>query len=570
MERLVRHIPFNPDHSEIYEEYQEEVFLHVETLALTFLRRRLLESTPRPRLIVLTGDAGHGKTHMVRHLLGSLGVEEDQLLETLQKHCKGEPLELSTGRIAIHKDLSELDPRGAAALLDRGLNREDCPLVVCVNEGRLRALLSHPILQERSLSRDILRALRTHEVEPQERVLCINLNWQMVSLRDGIMTRLLGSILHGNRWRTCGDCISRHRCPILANRNALDDRRVERIRQLYELAEQLGEVVTIRQVLIHLAFLVTGNLSCELVHEQDEHEDLAPFAFTSNLFGEGAPEDFIVSHGLFASLRRLDPAHNASRAVDEKLMDSDYRQQIIPEQAPDRIQRVGRHEVHLRQELAPAELDLDIKRHLEDEEKILVRVFRALRRHHALASEESELGGFEFREHFQALLDGELRYRERQELMRKVVQGLNRIQSLVTRRRASRLHIVDRVSLRAAARTAVIAESFRLDAITLEPEVIPTTRDGEQASDATPRRLVLGIGGEKLRLDLLSFEFICRCAHGLASREFFGNEVRRITNFLLRVVEHRQSEDTCRAQVFHQGELHGIRVRPEQKFIEPE
>lgn len=571
MERLIGHIPFNPNHAEIYEEYQQETFLHVETQAMVFLTDRLLhsDSDTRPRLILLTGDAGHGKTHLVRHLLEKLEVPKDILLETLQSRCKGAPMQLVSGRIAIHKDLSELDPTRAAVLLDEGLGREDCPLIVCVNEGRLRAMLSSDVLAEREITRKILGALAEHTVEPESGVFVINLNWQMVSLPGGILHDLLREMLNGNRWRVCRECSSRKHCPILANREILseNDRRTEQIRRLYELVERLGEVVTIRQTLIHIAYLLTGNLTCDDVHQLAPDGDHSGYAFTSTLFVEGAPESFINSHGLFSSLRRLDPAHNASRAIDERLMSTAYREQIVPERSPDRVLKVGRHRVDLRYALAPAELDLDIKRHLEDEEQILMRVFRTLRRHHTLMSESTMIGGFEYAQAFEDLLEDNLEFSKRQRLKKMVARGLNRIQSLVTDRNAVQLLIVDRVSLRAAARTAVIAATYTLDDIGLSPEAIPETRNGERVSDARARRLVLALDGQALDLDLLAFEFICRCASGLASREFFRNEVRRITNFLLRVVEHREGPDTRVAQVFHQGQLYAIRVNNDEKYI---
>jgi hypothetical protein len=471
--------------------------------------------------------------------------------------------------VAIHKDLSELNPNEAALLLDEGLGRSDCPLIVCVNEGRLRAMLSSEVLAQRELTRKILHALAHHEVEPAPGIFVINLNWQMVSLQDGILHDLLRDVLNGSRWRVCKDCSSRGHCPIYANREILADHemRAERIRRLYELVERLGEVVTIRQVLIHLAYLITGNLTCDEVHKLSPDGDHSAFAFTSTLFVEGAPESFVVSHGLFSSLRRLDPAHNASRSVDETLMNTAYREQIVPENSPDRFLNVGRHRVDLRHELAPAELDLDIKRHLDDEEKILVRVFRTLRRHHALASDTTLLGGFEYAGAFQDLLEDNLEFSKRQQLKKMVARGLNRIQSLVTDKNAVQLLIVDRVSLRAAARTAVIAATYTLDDLGLRPESIPTTNEGALVSDARARRLVLEIDAQQLELDLLSFEFICRCASGLASREFFRNEVRRITNFLLRVVERRSPSDTKVAQVFHQGTLYSIRVNSEERYI---
>jgi type II secretory pathway predicted ATPase ExeA len=67
VQRLHRFLPFDPSHEQIYEEYQKsEDSLELETEALNYLLTILPKA---PRLVVLTGDAGHGKTHLCRRLI---------------------------------------------------------------------------------------------------------------------------------------------------------------------------------------------------------------------------------------------------------------------------------------------------------------------------------------------------------------------------------------------------------------------------------------------------------------------------------------------------------------------
>ena len=349
--RLHGYIPFNPSHAEIYEEHQHESFVHADTAAEVWLAERLKAGEQPTSLVILTGDAGHGKTHLVRHLLKRLGAPGN-LTELLQSQCKGQRLVVGEHTLAIHKDLSEMDPTEAAVLL-RGTETAKHPLIVCVNEGRLRAMLSSEALRDSTLATNILRALHEDIIEPAAGIVVLNLNWQMVSLSGGIMTTLLGQLLDGRKWRACSGCAAAERCPIFQNRMILSENshRVEAIRRLYEIVEQLGEVVTIRQVMIHLAWLLTGNLVCKDVHQQKRGTDRSKFSHTSSLFGDQAPEHFIRSHGLFSRLRRLDPAWSASREIDDLLVTEEGRA-CIPENAPDRIHITKRHKIDLRDELS--------------------------------------------------------------------------------------------------------------------------------------------------------------------------------------------------------------------------
>ena len=59
--RLNRYLPFSAAHEQIYEEYQTgDDGLDLLTVALDYSRRAVASGA---RCIVLTGDAGHGKTH---------------------------------------------------------------------------------------------------------------------------------------------------------------------------------------------------------------------------------------------------------------------------------------------------------------------------------------------------------------------------------------------------------------------------------------------------------------------------------------------------------------------------
>jgi len=86
--RLNRHLPFSAAHDQIYEEYQKDSdALDIKTKALDYLVKAVERGA---RLIVLTGDAGHGKTHLCRRLLEDyLGFGSSDARKLLLSSCDG-------------------------------------------------------------------------------------------------------------------------------------------------------------------------------------------------------------------------------------------------------------------------------------------------------------------------------------------------------------------------------------------------------------------------------------------------------------------------------------------------
>ncbi|MFU8805893.1 MAG: hypothetical protein ACNA8W_18920, partial [Bradymonadaceae bacterium] len=100
--------------------------------------------TPGTRLIVLTGDAGHGKTHLCGRLLADLkGIDEASAKEVLEEKARGEHdlAELPDGRaLRMVKDLSEFEPEPAGRVLADALERTGTVTVVCANKPDEHAL----------------------------------------------------------------------------------------------------------------------------------------------------------------------------------------------------------------------------------------------------------------------------------------------------------------------------------------------------------------------------------------------------------------------------------------------
>lgn len=239
--RLHRFLPFSAAHDQIYEEYQTgEDNLDLSTVAISYAADAIRAGA---RCVILTGDAGHGKTHMCRRLIeaGLLGHTPDRARQYLLESCDGSAAippasGVSCVALRIHKDLSEIQPPARAAqLIEEAGARTDEALVVCANEGRLRAIISSegagPICQSiAELFKDSFE--RGVTASSEGRVHIVNLNYQSVAAQSGarhgsLLKRVLASwVGDGRRWgeRSCGTCVHEPVCPIRRNRALLAER----------------------------------------------------------------------------------------------------------------------------------------------------------------------------------------------------------------------------------------------------------------------------------------------------------------------------------------------------------
>ena len=117
---LSRYLPFDADFDQLFEEHADPdgASIDLETRAQEVVANLVEEG---PTLVVLTGDAGHGKTHLCRRLLEtSLGMSRADAFQTIRERSDG-TVDLGAtlaGRcLRIIRDLSEMSPALGAARL---------------------------------------------------------------------------------------------------------------------------------------------------------------------------------------------------------------------------------------------------------------------------------------------------------------------------------------------------------------------------------------------------------------------------------------------------------------------
>ena len=575
--RLNRYLPFSAAHEQIYEEYQTgEDSLDLSTVALEYSHRAVAAGAS---CVVLTGDAGHGKTHLCRRLIESvLGYETPAARELLRTSCNGNEsiahASLSGGvRLRVHKDFSELEPGAAAALLEKSAERTGEVLVVCANEGRLRAVVQSAAAAKvcRRIVQLFEQSFTTGLSSADGAIHIVNLNYQSVAApptgtRLGLLRRTLQHWADdGRRWQVCAACSLVETCPIRHNRGllvedtVLADRRVARLEEMAEAVERLGQVITIREMLMLVSYLITGGLRCEDVHKKTASTDHQagwqhPWAFYNLLF---APPPSVSEDRLYKGIpvlgvfRRLDPGAIASREVDDKLLNIGG---VFPEGQIDlqfRLQNGGIVKfVDAAQGLDEFIGNPQSKAELARESEVSARAVRALRRRAVF--DDANAGeslmarlGFRHGDEFIGVIASTFTLPEQVRLKNIVIAGLHSIQGLRMPRSEATLHLVDPAFGRASDDAAIIARRIHAAQLQLLPAgqawpVEETEWSVCKSVDWIDRTVVLRVKDQDgshtdLRLDLLSFECVTKSASGYVSADFYANEIRRIRTFLGRL-----------------------------------
>lgn len=309
--------------------FPEDGDLQIST-KLDGLVSNLASASPSFDVVLLTGDAGDGKTAICASLAGAVDpcseLDEVTLL----------------GGWTIVKDASEILAERLEDLLrhfhlERPEN-ETGRLIVAINEGRLRRVAErvypegHPFRTEildpaldPSLSSKGAAAL--DEAMLHRRVLVLNFRHR-ASVRTAVPA-LLGRWTPANLWEgspACSECSARERCPILANAKDLrSDIAQSRLGDLLMSALLSGQRLPLRRLQALLALVTTGGLSCESVQDgplgrSSSALDRLRYRYYEALFRSDARGPVAVQpEAVCLALRPVDPGMASDRAFDERV-----------------------------------------------------------------------------------------------------------------------------------------------------------------------------------------------------------------------------------------------------------
>jgi len=316
---LNRYTTASPDHEVAFDEYVSNGpeppagSLRLTTKIEQFLTNRFRQ--PHPPSVILTGNAGDGKTYLCRQIVNVLQGKEPKRWEVLID----QPIEYNAMRFFIVKDLSELSEEKGKEILQRLAQTLQTPdlrdrYLIAANEGRLRALIS-TIAGHKELKEAIQTQLDQGPAYHQS-LIVFNLNRVATST---FVSAALAWMTDQRNWQDCNECPIQLKCPIRFNVTRLTEQSVQqRIKMLYELLERSNEHVTIRDMLIHLAYTISGGFDCTQVQQQvQERADMSYLAYYENIFGRDDHVSFRRKSHVTRLLHRFNIGSQSIFAIDE-------------------------------------------------------------------------------------------------------------------------------------------------------------------------------------------------------------------------------------------------------------
>ena len=556
VERLSQYQPFDANFSQLFAEYVDtRQSDQISTNALSFVER--LVDLPNCRLVILTGDAGHGKTHLCGQLIRAKSSDVSDVRTVLHACADGtSPVaELGPERfLHIVKDLSELDPEVGATRLEQALAATDRVTVVCANEGRLRDVISRRRVELREIQSALDNVLRSGQTSSDSHTWIVDLNHQSVSADgDRSLTRqaLRNWVGDKRKWAACDQCDAQTRCPIYENRRVLADegergnsRRLA-IETLLRIAEQTGHVITIRELLVFVAHIVSGGLRCGDVHglvtRRKEDDWQYQYLFHEAAFAQLIGQRELSRLTVFRAMQLLDPGERASRPVDDNLMPRSGQEVgrfLPPERRPEGLPRSTREQ-----------------REAAREEQ---KVFRFLRRRayfDALVDgnvDFSERLGFRHHAEFESIREG-VDETETVQVRDRVLSGLEALQGARRPSNQGSFAVVDPAFSSHRGNASVVALQIPKAKVRLLSQTSwwiasGFTPDLTEAVDWVNRRIYVVMPDAEnevraIELDCRQFELVCRAASGLMSRAFFQADIRRIGSQLAAVARNARPTD---------------------------
>ena len=315
------------DYSKIFDEHTKKIEYSIDT---NINQKIIDELSNSPRSIIITGNAGDGKTRICRNVYDQLvneafdGWPESGIEEITYKDYK----------IRIIKDLSELRDEVIVSELKKmqeTLHDSDHKLyfLIAANEGKLtHTLIKYPELKD--LKEHVIPQFMSpnKEFKETEQVKVYNLLYASSSV---YAEKIIEEWNKDVNWDICGTCTSRHKCIIYDNHKALSDKVApKRMMRMYKSLDMNGKHMTMRELLIHLAYTQTGGMTCRNIHEASKSEainELAKKSYYENFFGNNLrPEIFEEINGI-QEFKSLDPGYISDSLIDDYILNGDLSNQ---------------------------------------------------------------------------------------------------------------------------------------------------------------------------------------------------------------------------------------------------
>ncbi|TBL80853.1 hypothetical protein [Paenibacillus thalictri] len=491
----------SPNHAKIYDEYTnpaDAYTIRISTKIESFLRELFAQA---PRSVIMTGNAGDGKTRLCRTVYEHLTTEklaewpEEGIVEVPFLH----------GRIRIVKDLSELTELVILRELTQLQQQIECRhsdnlfYLIAANEGKLTKFLSqHPSLQ--MLYKQVEQRFMDHETNDTQ--------FHLVNLQDVTSSiyaeRIMQEWNKEEYWQACQMCSKQKRCIIALNHRKLAQEQVKRnLVEQYRLVDCLGIHVTMREILIHLSYVITGGLTCSDIQnaDRDEVQRQAGLAYYDNFYGVQMPDISSGEMGAVRHFRQLDPGQVSISSLDDFLLNGDLSEE---KQVADSHARIFDDEIDLLQGYYRKIIELYRTHNPNIEPERIFENMPKFRRKYYFEYDEGLRGTRQALlpyQHFSRFIHCLMSRQEQMNVRRELVQGLNNTFAKKLVSRSER-------SLYAVSENLLIHQDFAQSQLKLSVDQV------REDIDYAPSRLMLTIEDIRFEIKLPVFEYLLRVASG--------------------------------------------------------
>jgi hypothetical protein len=266
------------------------------------------------RLVLITGNAGDGKTAFLQHLEREVerqGGSVDRNLpngSTLRLGQKqfhtnydGSQDEGSKTNDEVLREFMEPFSGADAAAWSPGDIR-----LIAINEGRLVDFLASYEAQFLALKRLVQTGLATGDASGGVAVVNLNLRSVVAQSSDGsILERTIRRMTEVANWSACKQCDLQDKCYALHNARSFQDETagpqlIERLQTLYTMTHLRGKLhITMRDLRSALSFMLISNRDCEDIHSlyaaSDRNMIVRGFYFNSWMAAGRQTADRLIS-----------------------------------------------------------------------------------------------------------------------------------------------------------------------------------------------------------------------------------------------------------------------------------
>lgn len=285
------------------------------------------------RLVLITGNAGDGKTAFLQHLEQEVERRSGSVDRRLPN---GSRLEWQGRRYWLNHDGSQdeggkdnnqvlLDFFAPFAGRDPALWPAAEIRLIAINEGRLIDFLATHDREFAALAGVVRRGFASGETEAGIAVVNLNLRSVVADAEGGsILERALQRMTTAAHWAPCDRCDLNASCYALHNARSFQDetagpRLIERLKLLYTLIHLRGRLhVTMRDLRSALSFMLIGNRDCAGIHAlyaAGQHDAIARGFYFNSWLGGGEP----TADRLLALLAEVDVGRKEDPRFDRGL-----------------------------------------------------------------------------------------------------------------------------------------------------------------------------------------------------------------------------------------------------------